>query len=225
MIDGALKNLPGYHARAGGLRAAAGHRGRGGGDPPVLDPLHRGKELLAWEKTRTRLDPGAGGTALARHRLARALLPRAAAPHPGLLVRDKRRLRRHNARLQPGQLPQGLRPAVSGDHGPHVRHRADRPRSSASCSATLWLTSSPSRAAGASNALILLVMIPFWTSLLSRAYAWVVILGGNGIANRALQFLAHHRPPVDPHLHPAGGDVGHGLLVSAVHDPAALRGP
>jgi spermidine/putrescine transport system permease protein len=39
------------------------------------------------------------------------------------------------------------------------------------------------------HALILLVMVPFWTSLLIRAYAWVVILGGNGIANRTLQFL------------------------------------
>src|SRR5215218_3873821 len=39
------------------------------------------------------------------------------------------------------------------------------------------------------NILILLVMIPFWTSLLLRAYAWVVILGENGIANRTLQFL------------------------------------
>ena len=39
------------------------------------------------------------------------------------------------------------------------------------------------------NVLILLVMIPFWTSLLIRAYSWVVILGGNGIANRTLQFL------------------------------------
>jgi spermidine/putrescine transport system permease protein len=39
------------------------------------------------------------------------------------------------------------------------------------------------------NILILMVMIPFWTSLLLRAYAWVVILNGNGIANRALQFL------------------------------------
>ena len=39
------------------------------------------------------------------------------------------------------------------------------------------------------NVLILLVMIPFWTSLLVRAYAWVVILGGNGIANKVLQFL------------------------------------
>ena len=39
------------------------------------------------------------------------------------------------------------------------------------------------------NALILLVMVPFWTSLLIRAYAWVVILQNNGIANRTLQFL------------------------------------
>jgi spermidine/putrescine transport system permease protein len=39
------------------------------------------------------------------------------------------------------------------------------------------------------NILILMVMIPFLTSLLLRAYAWVVILNGNGIANRALQFL------------------------------------
>jgi spermidine/putrescine transport system permease protein len=29
------------------------------------------------------------------------------------------------------------------------------------------------------NILILLVMIPFWTSLLLRAYAWVVILGSS----------------------------------------------
>jgi spermidine/putrescine transport system permease protein len=39
------------------------------------------------------------------------------------------------------------------------------------------------------NALVLMVMVPFWTSLLIRAYAWVVILGGNGLANRTLQFL------------------------------------
>ncbi|HEU4847881.1 MAG TPA: ABC transporter permease [Rubrobacteraceae bacterium] len=47
------------------------------------------------------------------------------------------------------------------------------------------------------NLLILLVMIPFWTSLLLRAYAWVVILGGNGIANRALQFLGITDGPVN----------------------------
>jgi spermidine/putrescine transport system permease protein len=46
------------------------------------------------------------------------------------------------------------------------------------------------------NALILLVMIPFWTSLLLRAYAWVVILSGNGIANRTLRFLGITDEPV-----------------------------
>jgi spermidine/putrescine transport system permease protein len=46
------------------------------------------------------------------------------------------------------------------------------------------------------TALILLVMIPFWTSLLVRAYAWVVILSGNGIANKALQFLGITDEPV-----------------------------
>ncbi|QIN84047.1 ABC transporter permease subunit [Rubrobacter tropicus] len=47
------------------------------------------------------------------------------------------------------------------------------------------------------NALILLVMVPFWTSLLIRAYAWVVILGGNGIANKTLQFLGLTNEPLN----------------------------
>ncbi len=46
------------------------------------------------------------------------------------------------------------------------------------------------------NALILLVMVPFWTSLLIRAYSWVVILSGNGIANKTLQFLGITDAPV-----------------------------
>ena len=46
------------------------------------------------------------------------------------------------------------------------------------------------------NILILMVMIPFWTSLLLRAYAWVVILGGNGIANRVLQFVGITDEPI-----------------------------
>ena len=46
--------------------------------------------------------------------------------------------------------------------------------------------------------LILLVMVPFWTSLLLRTYAWVVILrGDNGIANRVLQFLHITDHPLD----------------------------
>ncbi len=46
------------------------------------------------------------------------------------------------------------------------------------------------------HTLILMVMIPFWTSLLVRSYAWVVILSGNGIANRTLQFLGVTDSPV-----------------------------
>jgi spermidine/putrescine transport system permease protein len=47
------------------------------------------------------------------------------------------------------------------------------------------------------STLILMVMIPIWTSLLLRAYAWVIILSGNGIANRALQFLGITDGPID----------------------------
>lgn len=46
------------------------------------------------------------------------------------------------------------------------------------------------------NVLLILVMVPFWTSLLIRAYAWVVILGGNGLANRTLQFLGITDGPI-----------------------------
>lgn len=46
------------------------------------------------------------------------------------------------------------------------------------------------------HTLILMVMIPFWTSLLVRSYAWVVLLSGNGIANRTLQFLGVTDSPV-----------------------------
>ena len=47
------------------------------------------------------------------------------------------------------------------------------------------------------NVLLVLVMVPFWTSLLIRAYAWVVILSGNGLANRALQFLGVTDGPIN----------------------------
>ena len=47
------------------------------------------------------------------------------------------------------------------------------------------------------NILLVLVMVPFWTSLLIRAYAWVVILSGNGLANRALQFLGITDGPIN----------------------------
>jgi putative spermidine/putrescine transport system permease protein len=40
-----------------------------------------------------------------------------------------------------------------------------------------------------SNLLMILVLLPFWTSLLVRTTAWVVLLLDNGIVNETLQFL------------------------------------
>lgn len=43
-------------------------------------------------------------------------------------------------------------------------------------------STTPSRA----NLLMILVLIPFWTSILVRSYAWMVLLGQEGIINEAL---------------------------------------
>jgi len=40
--------------------------------------------------------------------------------------------------------------------------------------------------ARARRALTVLILIPFWTSVLVRTFAWLVILGRNGLVNRAL---------------------------------------
>jgi ABC-type spermidine/putrescine transport system permease subunit I len=40
-----------------------------------------------------------------------------------------------------------------------------------------------------SNLLIVLVLVPFWTSILVRTYAWMVLLGRQGIINELLQSL------------------------------------
>ena len=73
--------------------------------------------------------------------------------------------------------------------------------------------------------LMLLVMLPFWTSFLLRVYAWIGILKNNGLLNNFLICDRRHRP-ADPdaadrfrRLH------RHRLLVPAVHDPAAVRQP
>jgi putative spermidine/putrescine transport system permease protein len=50
------------------------------------------------------------------------------------------------------------------------------------------------RSKSAANFLIILVLIPFWTSILVRTYAWMVLLGRRGIINDALTgsgLLAH----------------------------------
>jgi spermidine/putrescine transport system permease protein len=37
------------------------------------------------------------------------------------------------------------------------------------------------------NILFLLILVPFWTSFIVRTYAWIVLLGGNGVLNGALR--------------------------------------
>lgn len=46
------------------------------------------------------------------------------------------------------------------------------------------------------NLLLILVVIPFWTNSLIRIYAWIFVLGNNGILNQFLRFLGL----VDSHI-------------------------
>lgn len=46
------------------------------------------------------------------------------------------------------------------------------------------------------NLWLLLVIIPFWTNFLIRIYAWIAILGNNGILNNALQSIGIIADPV-----------------------------
>jgi spermidine/putrescine transport system permease protein len=50
----------------------------------------------------------------------------------------------------------------------------------------IWMATRPEKM---QNLLVLLVTIPFWTSLLVRTYAWMLILNDNGIVNNTTKFL------------------------------------
>ena len=45
------------------------------------------------------------------------------------------------------------------------------------------------------RSLLVLVILPFWTSYLLRVYSWLNILGEQGAINRLLAVDGHHRPP------------------------------
>jgi len=45
--------------------------------------------------------------------------------------------------------------------------------------------------------LLILVMLPFWTSYLIRTYAWMIILRDNGILNSALQAVGLTNEPIE----------------------------
>jgi ABC-type spermidine/putrescine transport system permease subunit I len=46
------------------------------------------------------------------------------------------------------------------------------------------------------NAMLMLVLLPFWTSVLVRTYAWMVLLGRNGVANQLLLWLGAIEQPM-----------------------------
>lgn len=73
-----------------------------------------------------------------------------------------------------------------------------------------WIATAPPRTA---RMLLLLVLLPFWTSLLVRTTAWVVVLQGGGVINSLLGWLGL----VDP-AHPL--ELIHnriGVLVAMTH--------
>lgn len=56
-----------------------------------------------------------------------------------------------------------------------------------------WLTTLPPRRA---NVLMILVLVPFWTSILVRVAAWIVLLQSAGLVNRALMGLGVIEQPL-----------------------------
>jgi spermidine/putrescine transport system permease protein len=59
----------------------------------------------------------------------------------------------------------------------------------------------------AQRALLLLVILPFWTSYLLRVYAWTTILGDGGVINRVLRFLGLVDHPVSFFLYDRPGVI------------------
>ena len=56
-----------------------------------------------------------------------------------------------------------------------------------------WLTTLPARRA---NVLMILVLVPFWTSILVRIAAWIVLLQSGGLVNRALMGIGLIEQPL-----------------------------
>ncbi|HLO47010.1 MAG TPA: ABC transporter permease [Kamptonema sp.] len=58
------------------------------------------------------------------------------------------------------------------------------------------------------NALLLLVIIPFWTNFLVRTYAWIVLLQNKGVINVALQSLQIINEPLNLLFTPFAVTIG-----------------
>ena len=60
----------------------------------------------------------------------------------------------------------------------------------------------------AASLVLLAVLLPFWTSLLVRTYAWLVILGRNGVVNNSLARLGLTDAPLDLVYNFTGAAIG-----------------
>jgi putative spermidine/putrescine transport system permease protein len=60
----------------------------------------------------------------------------------------------------------------------------------------------------ARRVITILVLIPFWTSVLVRTFAWIVILGSNGLVNRALIALGITSTPIKLLFNMTGVQIG-----------------
>ena len=75
----------------------------------------------------------------------------------------------------------------------------------------------------AQGLLLLVIMLPFWTSFLLRVYALEGIIRDNGFLNTAAAAPRADQSPAAHHAHQPRGVSGHHLLVPAVHGAAAVR--
>ncbi len=71
--------------------------------------------------------------------------------------------------------------------------------------------------------LLMLVILPFWTSFLLRVYAWMGLLADQGTINNLLIAIGIVDEPIRMLYTPVRGLRRHRLYLRAFYDPAALR--
>ena len=160
----------------------------------------------------------------ARHRLADAVLPRPARDHPDRQPRRQRdALRTGSASTsRASTTTRRARPGLPADLVQLVRYAAvdDDPVPADRLSDRL-LDLALRRAA--QDLLLVLVMLPFWTSYLIRTYAWMIDPARQRGRELAAPGGRPDRRADHPDEHRLLGDPRHDLRLPAVRDPAAVR--
>lgn len=70
--------------------------------------------------------------------------------------------------------------------------------------------------------MLLLIMIPFWTSGLIRLYGWIIVFRSNGVLDKILMGLHLTDQPVKAALHLSGSRSGYGICSVAFYDPGSV---